>query len=173
MWYIHTTCKVICIDTSCIWCIFFQTKFSEVHKELLAVQSEFEAMKSKLTGLEFQLSESQQISQGQDDTIKSQAKRLREQQDALTSLRSSEEGLRSLGQEMEETVTSLKKELARSQAEYSLLREVIQSFLIWMILNNTRILCNSKVWVTVGGQAEYNLLSWVHIVHSFLIFMIL
>lgn len=117
-----------------MWCIFFQTKFSEVHKELLAVQSEFEAMKTKLTGLEFQLSESQQISQGQDDTIKSQAKKLREQQDALTSLRSSEEGLRSQGQEMEETVTSLKKELARSQAEYSLLREVINSFLIWTIL---------------------------------------
>lgn len=117
-----------------MWCIFFQTKFSEVHKELLAVQSEFEAMKTKLTGLEFQLSESQQISQGQDDTIKSQAKKLREQQDALTSLRSLEEGLRSQGQEMEETVTSLKKELARSQAEYSLLREVINSFLIWTIL---------------------------------------
>lgn len=110
--------------------MFFQTKFSEVHKELLAVQSEFEAMKTKLTGLEFQLSESRQISQGQDDTIKSQAKKLREQQDALTLLRSSEEGLRSQGQEMEETVTSLKKELARSQAEYSLLREVINSFLI-------------------------------------------
>lgn len=91
-------------------------------------------MKTKLTGLEFQLSESQQISQGQDDTIKSQAKKLREQQDALTSLRLSEEGLRSQGQEMEETVTSLKKELARSQAEYSLLREVINSFLIWTIL---------------------------------------
>lgn len=91
-------------------------------------------MKTKLTGLEFQLSESRQISQGQDDTIKSQAKKLREQQDALTLLRSSEEGLRSQGQEMEEMVTSLKKELARSQAEYSLLREVINSFLIWTIL---------------------------------------
>ena len=82
-----------------------------------------------MTSVEFQLSESQQISQSQEETIKSQAKKLREQQETLTAVRSSEESLQALGQEMEQSVTRLKKELARSHAEYNLLREVIHSFL--------------------------------------------
>ncbi|XP_056009010.1 nuclear mitotic apparatus protein 1-like isoform X2 [Ostrea edulis] len=101
----------------------YQTKFSEVHKDLLAAQSEFDAMQSKATSLEFQLTKSQQLSQQQDETIKSQTRKLREEQETLACVRLSEEGLQTRCQEMEESITSLKKELARNQAEYTLLTE--------------------------------------------------
>lgn len=85
-------------------------------------------MQSKATSLEFQLTKSQQLSQQQDETIKSQTRKLREEQETLACVRLSEEGLQTRCQEMEESITSLKKELARNQAEYTLLTEVIDTF---------------------------------------------
>ena len=50
----------------------FQTKFSEVHEDLLAVQSQFDSIQSRASSLEHQLTETQQLSRQQEETIKSQ-----------------------------------------------------------------------------------------------------
>jgi chromosome segregation ATPase len=102
----------------------FQTKFSEVHKDLLAVRSQFDSIQSRASSLEHQLTETQQLSRQQEETIKSQNRKLREEQESLECVRLSEEGLQTRCQELDQSVTSLKKKLAHSQAEYGLLTEV-------------------------------------------------